>query len=162
MMWSSGGERTEKQMWISLRELNPQMMEHCSFEAIWLMLVCQVHISVLSQYVSRFSRGNLSNLNHQGRNSWELVRLCSSFVWFLQFNHFCVFLLSLFWQRMNYLWVLTLSRLIFPFQSRAVLKTWEHLLSWPLSLLFQRIIESYGVRDLEKLPVWPPGSSRAQ
>lgn len=90
-MWSSGGERTEKQMWISLRELNPQMMEHCSFEAIRLMLVCQVHISVLSQYVSRFSRGNLSNLNHQGRNSWELVRLCSYFVWFLQFNHFCVF-----------------------------------------------------------------------
>lgn len=110
-------------------------------EPIFEPIVCQVHLSVLSQDVSSFSRGNLSKLSHQARSSWELVRPWTSSAWFLQFNNFCGFLPSLFWQRMNCHWILTFSCLIFPFHSRTVLKTREHLLSWTLSLLFQRIIE---------------------
>lgn len=96
MMWSSGGERRKKQMVISGRELNQRMMEHCSFKAIWIMLVCLVHMPAFSQDASRFSRGNLTKLNHQAGSSWETVRLCTSSIWFLQFNHFCVFLFLFF------------------------------------------------------------------
>lgn len=48
-------------MWISVMESNPWMMERCSFEALWIVLVCQVHISVLSQDVSRFIKKTLVN-----------------------------------------------------------------------------------------------------
>lgn len=153
MMWSSReGKEKEANVWISTRELNPWMMEHCSFEAILIVHVCQVHTE------HKFSRGRFSNLYHQDRSCLRVCEVMQPGFFHLVAPIF--FLPPLFWQ--NYIWVLKLSWLTFPFQSRTVLKIWEHLLSWTPSLLFQRIIEKKVEETLKNYLAGPPGSRWAQ